>query len=767
MKKIAKQNTLLRTLTKPTLLLLAMLSTIGAMAQKITGDWKGFLDVQGTKIELVFHIKDSNGSLSSTLDVPAQGASGLPVEKTTLEAGKLSLKAPALQISFEGEVKVNTIEGTFSQAGMNMPLTLNRFESKLPGNEKLPTSATELKEMAAQDNGNYRYSVADYFARPKASRFKLSPDGKYMSYMEKDNHNKTHVYVKEVASGKVTKAIEEKDELIKSYGWINSDRLFYAMDKGGNENFHIYAANTDGSNTRDLTPFEGVKANILQLLKEQKDFIIVSMNKNNKQIFEPYKLNVVTGELTQLFENKDAANPIQGYEFDKDGELRGYYKLVNGIQNQFYYKNRTTGEFKLLKTTNWDEQFSVIAFNYASSNKDEAYVITNLNNDKNEITLYDLDKNTEIKKVFANPNYDVSGMDISRKRNWEVDYYAYEGDKYQLIPVSKFYKSLTKQLTKAFKGKSYYIIDNDDNETKFLIVVQSDKLYGTYYEYDCNSKKVSLLYNLMPQLKESDMAEMRPITFKSRDGLTLHGYITLPATSKGQKVPLIVNPHGGPQGIRDSWGFNPESQLFASRGYATLQVNFRISGGYGKEFLRAGFKQIGRKVMDDIEDGVQYCVEQGWVDKSKIAIYGGSHGGYATLMGLVKTPDLYVCGVDYVGISNIETFFKSFPEYWKPYKDMAKQIWYDLDNAEEAAIAKEVSPIYQTDKIKVPVFVVQGANDPRVNINESDQIVSALRQKGFEIPYLVKYNEGHGFQREENRMEFYQYMLGFLAKHLK
>src|SRR5690606_35598321 len=216
-----------------------------------------------------------------------------------------------------------------------------------------------------------------------------------------------------------------------------------------------------------------------------------------------------------------------------------------------------------------------------------------------------------------------------------------------------------------------------------------------------------------------------------------------------------------------SWGFNPEAQLFASRGYATLQVNFRISGGYGKDFLKAGFKQIGRNVMADVEDGVQYIIKQGWADKDRIAIYGGSHGGYATLMGMIRTPELYRCGVDYVGVSNIETFFASFPEYWKPYTEMVKNIWYDLDNPEEAKIAKEVSPVYQIDKIKRPLFVVQGANEPRVKIAESYQSVKALRAKGFNVPYLVKYNEGHGFYKEENQSQCYKAMMGFFYQNLK
>lgn len=757
--KINKLGLLLATMT---------LLMTNANAQNVAGDWKGAISVQGIKLELIFHITENNGAYTTTLDVPMQGATAVPVEKTEAGNGKLSLTMAALGAAYEGTLHADSISGTFKQMGQEFPLVLNKFKASLPGNPSLVTSDEELQKIAALDDGNYRYKVKDYFARPKASSFQLSPNGKYLSYYEKDDQNKNHVYVKEIATGKVIRAIEEKEELIKGYGWINDNRLYYAMDKGGDENFHIYATDIDGANPKDLTPFDGVKAMILAILKEQKDFIIISMNKNNRQIFEPYKLNVNTGELIQLFENKDVDNPIQGYDFDKDGNLRAYTKMVNGTEMELWYKDRETGEFNMLKRTRWHDTFGIIRFDYASENPDEAFVMTNLNGDKTEIVLYDLKQNKEIRKIFSNPDFDVSGMGVSRKRNWETDYFAYEGEKYIIVPVSQTYKELTEQMKKRFPGKEFYITDYDDEETTFLLIVQSDKLYGTYYQYDARAKQFSLLYDLMPQLKEADMAEMRPITFKSRDGLTIHGYITLPKEAlEGKKVPLVVNPHGGPQGIRDSWGFHPETQLFASRGYATLQVNFRISGGYGKEFLRAGFKQIGRKLMDDVEDGVKYAIEQGWADRDKIAIYGGSHGGYATLMGLVKTPDLYACGVDYVGVSNIETFFSSFPEYWKPMREMVKEIWYDLDNPEEAAIAREVSPFFQIDKIKKPLLVVQGANDPRVNINESDQIVSALRAKGFDVPYMVKYNEGHGFYREENRMDFYGTMLGFLAKYLK
>ncbi|WP_265130314.1 S9 family peptidase [Chryseobacterium oranimense] len=638
--------------------------------------------------------------------------------------------------------------------------------AKLPGDPTLPSTKANLEKLISYDKGNFKYKVEDYFARPNASQFKISPDGQYLSYKEKDKDKKNHVYVKELKTGKISKAIVEKDDLIKSYGWLGNKRLFFTQDKGGNENIHLYAADIDGKNLKDLTPFDGITLGTVKLIKDT-DFVVVTMNKNNKQIFEPYKINFNTGEMTQLYENKDVNSPIDDYMFDKDGNLRGYTVLENGLTTKTYYKDLQTGKFNLLKSTDWKDTFYIIGLNDNSKNKDEAYVVTNLDSDKSRIVLYDLKKNALIREVYSNPVFDVNSISLAGKnRNYELDYISYDGIKSETVPVSKFYKEIDDQLKVEFKDKQFSIVSSDDNNDKLLVYVGSDKLYGAYYEYDTKSKKTSLLYNLMPQLKEEDMAEMKPIEFKSRDGLTIHGYITLPkAALEGKKVPLIVNPHGGPQGIRDQWGFNPETQLFASRGYATLQVNFRISGGYGKEFQKSGYKQIGRKAMDDVEDGVKYAIEQGWVDKDKIAIYGGSHGGYATLMGLIKTPDLYACGVDYVGVSNIFTFFDSFPEYWKPYKEMVKQIWYDLDNPEEAKIAKEVSPVFQIDKIKKPLFVVQGANDPRVNINESDQIVKAMRAKGFEVPYLVKYDEGHGFGKEPNRLELYKYMLGFFAEN--
>ncbi len=740
--------------------------TFQVMAQDVTGSWKGTLTVQGMELPLVFNIEETDGTYTSTMDSPSQGATDIPMDETLLSGNELTISLKQAGIKYVALLEGNQLQGTFHQAGMEFPLNMEKTEKTIPGNPELVTSDEQLNKLVALDSGDYPYSVEDYFARPKASTFRFSPDGTYMSYREKDENLKRHIYVRNLATGEVKRAIEEKEELIRGYAWVNNERMIYLMDQGGDENYHLYAVNLDGSNQKDLTPFEGVRAQFSDLLKEDKDHIIVQMNKNNPQIFEPFKVNVVTGEIEQLYSNEDPTSPIVGYNFDKDGNLKSFTKLRDGVETDLYYA-KEAGKYEVIKQLNWKDAFGILQFNYATEYPHDAYMVSNLESDKAEIVLYDLKNDKMLDRVFSNDQYDVANMATSRKRNWEIDYFEYEGEKQVIVPVSKFYTKLHSKVTKRFKDKQYGIADYTDDESQFLIYITSDKLYGVYYAYDVEKDEFKELYNLMPQLKEEDMAEMRPITFTSRDGLTLHGYITLPkAAQDGQQVPVIVNPHGGPQGIRDSWGFNPESQLFASRGYATLQVNFRISGGYGKEFLRSGFKQIGRKAMDDVEDGLKHVIEQGWVNPEKVAIYGGSHGGYAVLRGLTKTPDLYACGVDYVGVSNIFTFMKTIPPYWKPYMKIIKEIWYDEDVPEEKAIMEEVSPVYQIDKIKKPLFVAQGANDPRVNIDESDQIVSALRAKGFEVPYMVKYDEGHGFGKEENSIHLYKAMMGFYAKHL-
>jgi dipeptidyl aminopeptidase/acylaminoacyl peptidase len=756
------------TKSKLILSLMALAFSVSTFAQDISGSWKGVLDVKGQEIPLLFNVKNDNDILSSTMDSPSQGAVGIQMDKTLFEDNQLTIAFTQGGIKYVGVLDKDTVNGTFYQGGMELPLKLMKTVKTKPGDVSLPSSKDSLDKLASFDSGTYKYSAEDYFENPATSAFQFSPKGNYFSYREKDDNGKNHVYVKNIITDEVKRAIEEGEELIRGYGWANDNRLMYIKDNGGNENYQLFAANLDGSNPKALTPFDEVQVNLSNLLKDQPDHVIILMNKDNKQIFEPYKINIVTGDMEKLFENKDASSPISGYEFDKDGVLRGYTKQQNGVEYVLYYRTGIDQPFNEVVTTSWKDSFSLVAFNYNTPYMHDAYVLTNLENNTSELVLYDLAKKRTIEKIYSNKTFDVGGLSRSRKRDYEVDYYYYTGEKRHVVPVSKYYKKLDKKFKKQFGDKAFSIVDQTDDEDKYLIILQSDKLYGTYYTYNVKSDKFTKILDLMPQLHEEDMAEMRPVNFTSRDGLKIYGYITIPkAIKKGETVPLIVNPHGGPYGVRDNWGFNPETQLFASRGFATLQVNYRGSGGYGKNFFLKGNKQIGRKMLNDLEDAVAYAKTLDFIDTNKVAIYGASYGGLATLGSLVKTPDLYTCGIDYVGVSNLFTFFESFPEYWKPYMAQFNEQWYNSEDEADQKIMTEVSPALHIDKITKPLFVIQGANDPRVNIDESDQVVKSMRARNIDVPYMVKYDEGHGFAHEENRVELYKAMLGFFAQHLK
>lgn len=669
-------------------------------------------------------------------------------------------------MTYTGTFENGRIIGTYNQMGKEYPLTLEKTVKKKPGNTALPSTEAELNKLAALETGDYIYSVEDYFKTPEAYSFQLSPDGKFIAYLKRRQSGERDLYLKETATQKESLLKKQEEDLIRGFYWKSNDRILYLQDKGGDENFHVYGVDVNGENDSDLTPFDGVRVNIIATLKEDEEHVIVQMNKDNPRQEEPYRLNIKTGVITKLYTVKESDDPVAAYNFDRKGNLRAITRVVDGVNTELLYK--VDGDFRRVKLTEFGDSFGISSFNPNSGNPDDAYVVSNLEGDKTEIQLYDLKENKKIKTIFSNETFDVSGMSLSRKRNYEIDYFKYTGEKSIIVPVSDTYKKIHARLKKEFGEKQFFTVGKTDEETHYMVLVTSDKIFGEYYLYDVQKDEVKLLYKILPQLKAEHMASMKPISFESRDGLTIHGYITLPNSYKsGQKLPLIVNPHGGPQGIRDNWGFNPEAQLFASRGYATLHVNFRVSGGYGKEFLKAGFGEIGRKAMDDVEDGIDFVIDQGWVDKDRVAIYGASHGGYAVLRGMTKTPEKYACGVDYVGVSNLNTFMETIPPYWEKYREFLYKIWYNPGIADEKKIMDEISPALHVDKIKKPLFVVQGANDPRVNIDEADQMVKSLRNRGVEVPYMVKYDEGHGFGKEENRLDLYKAMMGFFAEHLK
>lgn len=596
--------------------------------------------------------------------------------------------------------------------------------------------------------------MRDFFRNPEKSSFTISPNGEYFAFMM-PWQNRMNVHVQKIGEEKITRITSATERDLAGYFWANNNRIVYVQDTGGDENFRLYAVDIDGSNPKDLTPFEKVMVQVVDDLKDNDEEMLIAMNKRDARIFDVYRININTGDMVMVAENP---GNITGWVTDHDGKLR-IATTTDGVNTSILYRKTEEDEFKTIITTNFKESLSPIMFTYDNKH---VYMLSNIGRDKIAIVKYDIENNKELELIYEHPEVDVSSLISSDKRK-VITGVSFVTDKRQNHFFDKERKELQETLEAKLPGYEVVVSGSNRDEDKVLVRTYSDKTRGAVYFYNLNTKEFIKLADISPWLNEENMADQKPIKFTSRDGLTIHGYLTLPKGMEAKNLPVVVNPHGGPW-YRDTWGFNPEVQFLANRGYAVLQINFRGSTGYGRKFWEASFKQWGKKMQDDVTDGVNWLISQSIADPKRIGIYGGSYGGYTTLAGLTFTPDLYACGVDYVGVSNLFSWMAAVPPYWKPYLEMIYEMVGHPEK--DSLLLHEASPVFHVDKIKVPLLIAQGANDPRVPKAESDQMVEALKKKGIDVPYIVKDNEGHGFRNEENRFDFYRAMEEFLGKHL-
>lgn len=608
---------------------------------------------------------------------------------------------------------------------------------------------------------NRQLPLEDFFRISERTGYQLSPDGTYISYMA-PYKERLNIFVRRVTDTdeQATRITHETRRSVAGYMWADNERLLFIKDTAGDENYQLYGVRRDGSDERAYTAFEGVRTSIIDELEEQKGYILIGMNRRIREIFDPYRLNIETGELTLLAENP---GNIQSWMTDHDGRLRVATAIVDGVNTQILYRDTEDEEFRPVLTTNFRDSVCFIGF---TPDNREVYAITNLNRDKNALVRMNPATCEELELLYENDRYDISSIVYSRKRKKLLSVYC-TGHK---DPVRHFFdkeeENLRARIKAHFPDQRYGIADSDKAERYYLVYVGSDRTRGAYWLYDAETDQATHIADLAPWIKAEEMNAMLPVCYETRDGLHIEAYLTLPnglTLEEAKNLPVVVNPHGGPW-ARDCWGYSSEVQFLANRGYAVFQMNFRGSTGYGRKFLESSYKQWGLKMQDDITDGVNWLIEQGIADAKRIAIYGGSYGGYAVLAGLTLTPTLYACGIDYVGVSNLFTFMNTIPPYWRPMLEMMHE---QIGNPEtDKEQLEKTSPALHADKISVPLFIAQGANDPRVNKAESDQMVEALRQRGVEVEYMVKDNEGHGFQNQENRFDFYRAMERFLKQHL-
>ncbi len=600
-----------------------------------------------------------------------------------------------------------------------------------------------------------------FFKNPELTSWTISPDGKWLAYL-KPYKNRLNVHIKSVADLGVPDGAEkrltefEDRDVFPTLHWKGNSTLLFLKDVGGDENFHIYALDTNSGKPRDLTPFKQVKAEIYNLFSSMEgDEILIGLNKRNPRFFDGYLLNVKTGALKLVAKNPGS---VLEWVADNAGVVR-IGLVSDGRKTKLLYRRSAKDLFRIVLESDFKNSITPMAFTLDNKN---LLMLSNLDRDKTSVVIFDPEKKREAHELYIDSTHDVSSLMISgftAKLHAAVIYRA----KMELHFFDSDHQNLYQSIQGHLPRSEIMLLSSDAAESQFVVRASSDLSLATHYLYDKAKNKLTKLGDEAPWLAESDMSEMRPIEYQARDGLQISGYLTLPKGRKPKDLPLVVLPHGGPW-ARDFWGFNRTVQLLANRGYAVLQMNFRGSTSYGKSFWLASFKQWGLAMQNDITDGVRALLDQGIADAKRICIFGTSYGGYATLAGLAFTPDLYACGVDYVGISNLFTLLGSIPSYWEPMREKLYEMIGHPEKDKDLLTA--TSPVFHASKIKAALLVAQGANDPRVNKSESDQIVAALNKRGVAVQYMVKANEGHGFRNEENRIEFYKATDEFLGRYL-
>jgi dipeptidyl aminopeptidase/acylaminoacyl peptidase len=596
--------------------------------------------------------------------------------------------------------------------------------------------------------------LEDIFGNPEKAAPQLSPDGSRLAYLAPDE-GVLNVWVRTVGAEDDRAITRDRHRGIRAYAWAFDNRhILYLQDADGDENWHVWSVDMESGAIRDMTPFLGTQAAIVAMEPGCPDTLLVGINVRDPRVHDIYRLTLSTGALVPVVEN-----PGDVVAWLADANLTVRAAMAATPDGGFELRVRNTDAEPFRPIMNWpsDEEGHPHAI---TGDGRGIYLSSSLGSDTSQLRLLDMQTGTET-TLAAHDAVDVDEVLIQpvERTVQAVGFTRYRLEWTVLDPrVQTDFERL-----RAANAGDFHIASRDLQDRMWIVQYVNDAAPGSYYVYDRQTGEIRLLFTARPALEKAVLAEMRPVEIPSRDGLTLVSYLTLPPGIEPRNLPLVLNVHGGPW-ARDVWGYDPEAQWLANRGFACLQVNFRGSAGFGKRFLHAGDREWGARMHDDLIDAVNWAVAQGYADPKRIAIYGGSYGGYAALVGAAFTPDVFACAVDMVGPSSLRTLINSIPPYWEPLKRMFTIRIGDPET--EPDFLDSRSPLHRADAIRCPLLIAQGANDPRVKQAESEQIVAALRERGTPVEYLLFEDEGHGFARPENRLKFYQAAERFLCKHL-
>ena len=608
-----------------------------------------------------------------------------------------------------------------------------------------------------------------FFGNPEIAGAQISPDGTYLAFRKpyKDTMN---IWVKRADEPfeRARLITSETKRPIRSYFWSRDGKyILFVNDFGGDENFNVYAvdpaakpaAGAEVAAARNLSDMKKVRALIYEVPRSEPDTMYVGLNDRDARWHDLYKLRVSTGERQLIKQNTDR---FDGYQFDNAGKLRLATRVPESGDTELL---RFDADGKATKVYSCNVFETCYPVRFHKDNR-RVFMITN-KGDIDLIRLVLLDPETgKEETVESDP---MNRVDFGTARFSEVTdeliYTTYDDDKPRTYFKDKAFESDYKVLQKQLPAREIAFGSSTKDESVWMVTAWSDTEPGETYLFDRKTKKLTKQYSVRQRLPREALAEMRVVRYKSSDGLEIPAYLTLPKGVAPKNLPTIIMPHGGPWG-RDTWEYNSYAQFAANRGYAVLQPNFRASTGFGKKFLDAGNNQWGDKMQDDLTYGVKYLIAEGIADPKRVGIWGGSYGGYATLAGITFTPELYAAAVAEVAPSNLITLLETVPPYWEAFRVVFYKRMGDPNTAEGKAQLLRQSPLTHVAKIKTPLLITQGANDPRVNKRESDQIVIALRERDYPVEYIVAPDEGHGYARPVNNMAVLAAAEKFLAKHL-
>jgi len=606
------------------------------------------------------------------------------------------------------------------------------------------------------------------FGNPDKASARISPDGQWISYLAPVS-GILNVWVAPANDLAAAKAVtNDTGRGVRMYTWTYTNQhLLYIQDQGGDENWRVYSVDLQSGETSDLTPFDNVQAQISGVSANSPNEILISINDRDPQLHDLYRANINTGKLTLVLENEG----FLAFVTDADYNVR-YAAAVTpdgGMQYMRYVGAESDEPWVPFAEIAMKDSLTTVPVGMNATG-DTLYMIDSRGRDT--AALMAIDTATSGATLLAeNPKADAGGtMRHPTKLTVEAVSFTYEREEWTILDDSI---AADLAFLHTVADGEVDVLDRTLDDQTWIVAYTMDNGPVRYYRYDRADKKAEFLFTNRTALEGLPLTKMHSVVIPARDGLELVSYYSLPSWTYNddnpiptEPLPMILLVHGGPW-ARDDWGYNPVHQIFANRGYAVLSVNFRSSTGFGKTFLNAGNREWGKKMHDDLLDAVDWAVEAGIADRNQVAIMGGSYGGYATLAGLTFTPEVFACGVDIVGPSNLNTLLESVPEYWKPMIQMMYTRVGDPTTEEGQALLTDRSPLTHADKIQRPLLIGQGANDPRVKQAESDQIVDAMQEKGIPVTYVLYPDEGHGFARPENNLSFFAVAEAFLAKCLE